>query len=100
MADEVDVEKLWAKTSRYGGGLSSMRAGRYGMGNTRDGSGWRFAGDGVILVSLKGMDARMTRRKKRADQQWASLAVLKAFVWQSVSAGMREFQLLGEKRCA
>jgi hypothetical protein len=56
MAGEEDVETVWKKKLRYGGGLSSMRAGKYGTVNVRDGSGWRVAGVGAIVVRVEGRD--------------------------------------------
>jgi hypothetical protein len=56
MAGEEDVETVWKKKLRYGGGLSGMRAGKYGTVNVRDGSGWRVAGVGAIMVRVEGRD--------------------------------------------
>ena len=56
IAGEDTAEKVWTKVVRYGGGLSGMRAGKYGMGNTRDGLGWRVAGDAAILVRAEGRE--------------------------------------------
>jgi hypothetical protein len=53
MAGEEDVEMTLKKTLRYGGGLSGMRAGRYGTGNVREGSGCRVAGDGATTVGVE-----------------------------------------------
>ena len=55
MAGEEDVETVWKKKQlRYGGRLSSMRAGKYGTVKVRDGSGWRVAGVGAIVVGAEG----------------------------------------------
>ena len=53
-AGEENVEMVWMNAVRYGGGLSGMRAGKYWTGNVRDGSGWRVAGGGAILVRVEG----------------------------------------------
>jgi hypothetical protein len=53
MAGEDDVDMVWKKVPRYAGGLSGMRAGKYGTGNVRDGSGWRVAGDDAIMVGVE-----------------------------------------------
>jgi hypothetical protein len=65
MAGEDDVEKLLTKkkTLRYGGGLSGMRAGKYGTGNVRDGSGWRVAGDDAIMVGVERRECEVDTRE-------------------------------------
>jgi hypothetical protein len=51
---EENVEMEWMNAVRYGRGLSGMRAGKYGTGNVRDGSGCRVAGGGTIVVRVEG----------------------------------------------
>jgi hypothetical protein len=53
-AGEENVEMVWTNAVGYGGGLSGMRTGKYGTGNVRDGSGWRVAGGGTIVVRVEG----------------------------------------------
>jgi hypothetical protein len=93
MAGEEDVEKVLTKkeTLRYGGGLSGMRAGKYGTGNVRDGSGWRVAGDDAIMVGVERRECEVEAKEVAGWPAVSVMSYLKCFaLWQSVRIRVRE----------
>jgi hypothetical protein len=92
-AGEDDVEKVLTKkeTLRYGGGLSGMRAGKYGTGNVRDGSGWRVAGDDAVVVGVERRECEVEAKEVAGWPVVSVIFCLESFVlWQSVRIKTRE----------
>jgi hypothetical protein len=102
MAGEDDAEKVLTnkKTLRYGGGLSGMRAGEYGTGNVRDGSGWRVAGDDAIMVGVERRECEVEAKEVAGWPAVCAIFCLESFaLWQIVRIKMRESSSKEENLC-